>query len=205
MVSARFLEHGPTRDGGLYHDPFIIMFSYTASRRRIVIDSLSSLHGINVYDLGDGAERERLRERVLETNMPVWPAEGSVGIIDDIIVINFGLADVVFEVNDDSQSFRARHWISDGHANHVYEYRWRVYKNGVYHFSTLTNSNSLSFPKPSANDYYRVHVGVRNATVGFDYPESSISIAPGYYEATKAHQFNLYEDADRIEFRVWTS
>ena len=168
-VNLRFLEFGSTDDGPLYHDSFVMMTQYTAFRRGLFINSLANLHGLNVQDLGDGEERERLRAEVLERNMPVWPAEGSVDIIDDIIVINFGVSDVIFEETDDGQFFRARHWISEGHAQHDYEYHWRVYRNGDYHFSTITNTSRLPFDELSADDNYRVQVSVRNATVGFNY------------------------------------
>ena len=48
-------------------------------------------HGVYVHFLGFGEERDLIEEVMRETNMPVWPAEGSVGLINGVAVVNFGL------------------------------------------------------------------------------------------------------------------
>ncbi|MDR0221014.1 MAG: glucosyltransferase domain-containing protein [Lachnospiraceae bacterium] len=55
--------------------------------------NISNNHGIRLSMLAEGEERERLRQKVLDTDMPVWPAEGAVAVLDGVVVVNFGIAD----------------------------------------------------------------------------------------------------------------
>jgi len=170
-----FNEHG-TRHGGraLSHNPFILPRGDAAWRRDVFVRNLQGLHGINLNSLPDGSERNEIQEYLLTSNMPVWPAEGSVAIINDVIVINFGIADVIF--NEDTSHFHARHWISEGHASHDYEYEWLIYRNEVYFHSTITNIPELFLDVMPDENYYNVRVIIRNTTIGFSYPVVSIII-----------------------------
>ena len=58
-------------------------------------NNIRNNHGVNFNALAHSprwSETEEIRQKVIDTNMPVWPAEDSVKIIDDIIVVNFGLS-----------------------------------------------------------------------------------------------------------------
>jgi hypothetical protein len=56
--------------------------------------NISYNHGIAITMLLSTDDRwEAIRQKVLDSNMPIWPAEGAVGIIDDVIVVNFGITD----------------------------------------------------------------------------------------------------------------
>lgn len=52
---------------------------------------LRHIHGQRLYSIPDGYWRDEIRSELLSNNMPVWPAEGSIAIINDVIVINFGI------------------------------------------------------------------------------------------------------------------
>ena len=89
-----FDEHGTAIGGrALGHNPFILPRGDRSWRRNVFTRNLRSLHGIDLRSLSDGDERDQIREEVLASNMPAWPAEGSVAIINDVIVINFGITD----------------------------------------------------------------------------------------------------------------
>lgn len=53
--------------------------------------NISNVHGLEFKQLNYGERRDQIAQIVLDTNMPIWPAEGSVDIINDVIVVNFGL------------------------------------------------------------------------------------------------------------------
>jgi len=169
-----FDEHGITYDGPLQHNSFVLLHCDSEWQRRVFNQNLRALHGIHLQSLPNGFIRDQIHEEVLSSNMPIWPAKGSVAIINDVIVINFGIADVIFE--EDRQYLRVRHWISEGHAQHNYEYNWRVYQNDIYHFSTTTNTAELPFDDLTNENNYYVQVSIRNTSVNFNYPRTSISL-----------------------------
>ena len=55
------------------------------------------------------SKRNRIENQV---DKPVWPAEGSIAVINNVIVINFGITDIVF--NEHYSYFLAMHWVSEG-------------------------------------------------------------------------------------------
>jgi len=134
----------------------------------VFVRTLNNLNGVNVTSY-KGSEHNGIRNIVLESNMPVWPSEGSVGIINDVIVINFGISDVVFVNDEDGQYFLARHHLSE----HDYIYNWNLYRNGELAESYEGNSNRLDVKIDNANDDYSVTVIVRNRDVKFSYPMAS--------------------------------
>lgn len=136
-------------------------------------------HGLKVSTVRGGEERETIKEEVLNRNMPVWPADGSVAIINDVIVVNFGLSDVVFENDEQGSYFRARHWISEGHTGHTYKYSWKVFQNGEEIDSHVTDSDRLYLDIPDDSGDYKVTVTVKNETVEYEYPESSVKVNSG--------------------------
>jgi len=106
--------------------------------------------------------------------MPVWPAEGSVGIIDEVIVVNFGVSDIIFAEDERGWYFRARHWISEGHEQHNYRYSWQVFRNGKLLRSSVTDIDRLYPLMPGSDDEYRITVMVTNETMNFNYPSASM-------------------------------
>jgi hypothetical protein len=54
------------------------------------VKNISRLHGIGLNALAHGDRYEFIRSEIERLNIPAWPAEGSVGLIDDVIFINFG-------------------------------------------------------------------------------------------------------------------
>ena len=168
-----FNEHGSVTGGrALGHNSFISPRGHEGWQRNLFALNLRSLHGINLSSLPGGYERELIHEEVLASNMPIWPAEDSVAIINDVIVINFGIADVIYV--EDEQYFRARHWINEGYASH--EYHWRVYLNDAYLFSSITNTTDLSFDMTETEGSYYVQVQIRNNNLNFHYPRRSITV-----------------------------
>jgi hypothetical protein len=142
--------------------------------------NISNNHGIKLSMLTANDEKwYEIREKVLATNMPVWPAEGGIGIIDDVIVVNFGIADVVWATDDNGAFFTARHWVSEGHASHIYEYQWTIYQNGKQIGSFVTAADRLDFDLPNADDHYLVTVKITNVTEGYSYPLASLEIGAG--------------------------
>ncbi|MCL2525482.1 MAG: glucosyltransferase domain-containing protein [Coriobacteriia bacterium] len=55
------------------------------------VANLRNLHGVPVTLLSDDVKWVELRKSVLDSDMPAWPSEGGIAIIDDVIVINFGI------------------------------------------------------------------------------------------------------------------
>ena len=170
----RFDEHGVTNDGSLRHDTFIILQNTGWWSRSVFAGNLRALHGVDLYSLYDGDERDELKQEVLNSNMPIWPAEDSVAVINDVIVINFGIADVIY--NEYYSYFQARHWVSEGHASHDYEYDWRVSRNGDYLKSITTSVPELLLDIAPNENAYTVRVTIRNTTVDFNWHTASITI-----------------------------
>ncbi|MCL2253219.1 MAG: glucosyltransferase domain-containing protein [Lachnospiraceae bacterium] len=141
------------------------------------IANIGNLQGIHLDPLLDYNERNQIREVILSTNMPAWPAEGSVGIINDVIVINFGIADIVIEEIDGVQTLRARHWISEECSTQAYEYYWEVYQDDNLIDSQITNVPSLNINKYNLDDAYRFIVKIKNINVDFNYQPLSIESA----------------------------
>jgi len=170
-ISPRFDEHGITRDGPLGHSQFLLFRNSDDTWRRSLLGrTLQNLHGISLSSLPDGVERNQIHEEVLATNMPIWPADDSVAIVNDIIVINFGTSDITLDTLANEQNFRIRRWVSEGHANHDYEYYWRIYQNGVYFFSSTTITDELSVNDVVIGEnFYYVSVYFRNTTIGYDF------------------------------------
>jgi len=88
---SRFLHFGRTKDGGLNHNPYILFANDSWEHHHRNITGFNSLHGVPLQALTDRVKREEIRALVISRNMPVWPASGSIDIINDVIVINFGL------------------------------------------------------------------------------------------------------------------
>ena len=137
-------------------------------------DNINNNHGVYLWMLRNGSARDSILEEIMANGMPAWPAEDSVAIIDDVVVVNFGMADVVFESDADGPFFRARHWVSEGHALHTYEYHWQIYKNGEYVDGFDSASDRLYWDASMSDGRYRITVRVRNADVDFSYPEAAI-------------------------------
>jgi len=173
-----FDEHGVTSDGSLGQNSFVILHNDSPWQRRVFADNLRTLHGVDLYSLPDGYERDEIQQEMLASNMPVWPAEGSIAVINDVIVINFGIAAIVF--NEHYSYFQARHWISEGHATHDYEYDWRVYQNDSYFKSLTTNEPELLLDTSTRENEYTVTVSIRNTTIDFNWSATSITIPTEY-------------------------
>jgi len=173
-----FNEHGVTDDGPLRHNSFVILYTDRWWQRSVFAGNLQALHGVNLSSLPDGFERDKINDEVLASNMPIWPAEDSVAVINDVIVINFGIADVV--LNEYYYYFQARHWVSEGHAEHDYEYDWRVYQNGTYFKSMTTSAPELLLDTTASGNNYTVEVIIRNTTIDFNWPSASITTPVEY-------------------------
>lgn len=171
-----FREYGTVKDGSALGATSYINYGIpNNSSLALFAANFDRMHGVRLNALGLGEERDHLADEILRQNMPAWPAEGSVNIIDDVIIVNFGLADAVLEEDADGQFFRARHYISEGHAQHSYEYSWQVYRNGNLIDSPVTSSAILRFDINS-DDSYRVDVTIRNTATGFRYPKVTLNI-----------------------------
>lgn len=176
-----FREYGNIRDGSALGMSSYINYG-TPSNYSLTLfaKNIDNMHGVNLKPLNWGGKWDHLASEVLQQNMPAWPAEGSVGIIDDVIVVNFGLADVVLESDESGHFFRARHWVSEGHRQHNYEYHWQVYRNGAQIDSAITNNARLYFDVPNTEDIYRIIVTIRNTSAGYSYPNAAIElVSPG--------------------------
>jgi len=169
-----FDEHGVTNDGPLWHNSFVILYTDRWWQRSVFAGNLQALHGVNISSLPDGLERDEIHDEVLASNMPIWPAEGSVAVINDVIVINFGIADVMF--NEYNSYFQARHWVSEGHAGHDYEYDWRIYQNGDYFKSMTTSVPTLFLDTAIGENSYTANVTIRNSTIGYNWQIATITI-----------------------------
>jgi hypothetical protein len=142
------------------------------------IANIGNLQGIHLDPLLDYYERNQIRDAILHMNMPVWPAEGSIAIINDIIIVNFGITDIIAEEIEGVRILRARHWISDAHATTPYEYYWEIFKDNELIDSRITNTSELHIDILSLEVAYggQVHVTVKNTATGFQYPFSSIDL-----------------------------
>ena len=69
---------------------FIQMQSDSRYAQEVFARNMTNLHGLPLRMLRNRRRGNAIREQVIESNMPVWPMEGAVGVIDDVIVVNFG-------------------------------------------------------------------------------------------------------------------
>ena len=88
-----FTEHGLTRSPSLDNNSFIQMQTDDGWHHDTFISNIQNLHGVYLTALPHDGARDAIREQIIATAMPAWPAEGSIAVIDDVIVINFGLVD----------------------------------------------------------------------------------------------------------------
>jgi len=173
---------GPDAFEGLWKGPPLgeNLFFYEASRsQNLFMQKLISLLGVPVSHLSDAAMMETIRESALAADMPAWPAEGSVGIIDDVIVVNFGVIDLGFSQDENGHFFQVRHWISSGHARHDYSYRWRVYQGDVRIEDVTTQDSRFDFNLLDDNSSYRITVTITNVTTGFRYRAVEVEVPVG--------------------------
>ena len=75
----------------LGHHSFMQMQDDDEWRHNLFITNIQNLHGVNLTALPHNELRDAIYEKIRIINMPIWPAEGSIAVIDDVIVINFGL------------------------------------------------------------------------------------------------------------------
>jgi len=136
------------------------------------VHNLRNNHGLDLTHVTDG-HRIEIAQRVIELNMPVWPAEGSVDLIDNVIVINFGIAGIDYMEIDGIHVLTAKHWISPGHSHHIYDYTWIIHQNGDYYTHFTTNTNQIIYDFSLNNDYI-ITVIVKNSTVDYTYPAPSL-------------------------------
>jgi len=162
-------------DGPLRSNSFIQMQEDSPWQQWLLATNIRNRHGVNLYNRAE-SETMHLRGMVLDKNMPMWPAEGSVSIIEDIIVINFSAADIAFISGADGDYLQARHWVSEGHSSHDYEYRWHIYSNGKLIVEEVTTDSVLEHTFNLQESEYRAVVTISNITVGFTYPSVATDI-----------------------------
>jgi len=155
--------------GGSY---FIHMKSGDSWMQELLSENLINLHGVNVGVLQDEALRENIREHILAENMPLWPLEGSVTAIEDVIVINFGIADVVGESEGEAFVFRARHYVGEDLAAQAHEYHWQLFRNGVPVYDAVSAADALYIEPFKAYGAYVAWVTVQNKQTGYAYPRA---------------------------------
>lgn len=120
--------------------------------------------------------------------MPAWPAADCVAIIDGVIVVNFGVMDIVFADDEAGASLLVRHFVSDGHAEHAYEYIWDIRRidDGIWHETLKTTVDTPQFDIKSElaaigddtlGDSYYCSVAIRNVDLDYRYPAMAIEIS----------------------------
>lgn len=105
--------------------------------------------------------------------MPMWPADGSVDIIDDVIVVNFGLVDITFE---NGEYFKTRHWRIEKNEQQEYKYYWQIYKNGSLIKDIVTDIPKVYTDILNGNGNYEIRVRVKNVDSNFSYPISTMKL-----------------------------
>jgi len=138
------------------------------------LSNLVNLHGIHLEPLLDVGERKMFRDVILTSNIPIWPAKDSINVINDVIVINFGVTDIVYEEN--KGILRARHWINENLAPYDYEYSWDFYRNGSLINSIITNTNQLNLDIVIVDDIDQITVIIKNINTNFEYPKAEIKL-----------------------------
>ena len=168
-VSNEFTENPRWRSSPLNSEGYGFYFLGMNWERQL-INNLSNLHGINVSFLRDDDTKQAIRQEILDTNMPPWPLEGSVAVIFDVIVINYGIADVIHENNsEEGHAFHARHYQAPELVAHDYEYHWRLFRNGVLVHDGLTDSDRFYIEPLKAYGAYAAWVTVKNVSTGYEY------------------------------------
>ena len=89
-VPERFTEYDANAPS-LGHRSFMQMQDDDEWRHDLFIANIQNLHGVNLRALPHDEQRDAIYEKVKAMKMPIWPIEGSIAIIDDVIVINFGI------------------------------------------------------------------------------------------------------------------
>ena len=88
-----FTEYGLTRSPSLDNNSFIQMQTDNSGRHDTFISNIQNLHGVYLTALPHDETRDSIREHIITTAMPAWPAEGSIDLVNDVIVINFGISE----------------------------------------------------------------------------------------------------------------
>jgi hypothetical protein len=172
-----FRRYGSPSAASLGTYGFVNMQSDAEWQQNLFAQNIRNLHGVNLSSLPDGPERDRIRTAVLDSEMPTWPFAGSVAVIDDVIVVNFGMADIVRESDAEGQYFRARHWQSGVYDE--YEYSWEIFLDREFLSSSVTASDRLYYERPSIDNRCYVFVTVRNTATGFEYRQAGLLVAAG--------------------------
>ena len=168
-----FLEYGTIEDGAaLGNASFISYFHSNYSLTRFA-KNIDQNHGVQLRSLNWGEQWDSIANEILQRNMPAWPAEGCVDIVDGVIAVNFGITDVVVETDGGTPYFRARHYINEDYPGLNYEYRWQVYQNDAL-IDSLDSTIDRLYIDMSAGNTYRVTVVVKNTTEKFNYRAASI-------------------------------
>ena len=164
-----FREYGFISDGaGLKDNSYI---GYQNNSINTVFSALvDRLHGLHLQAISDHDTEEKylLSKKILDSNMPVWPANDSIRIIDGIIVVNFGIADIILEEDEDGYYFRTRHYISDGHIQHKYQYDWSIYANGMPVDNLITDSAVLRYNLIDIKEISQIYVTIKNVTIDYE-------------------------------------
>ena len=173
-VSNEFTEldawYGIPLNSNEYDSYFIHMKSDNRFGHEMFVNNLRNLHGVDMDYLPFGDERAAIREQILATNMPVWPLEGSIDVIDDVIVINHGIADVVCESEGERVVFRARHYRDENLAAAEYEYHWRLFRNSALILDEVSDSDRLYIDPLKAYGRYAAWVVIKNTRADYEYP-----------------------------------
>ena len=93
LYSGFAYEHKNIRDGSALTRNVFLNMSYPYHYFSLLqfAANIRNNHGVYVHFLGFGEKREQIEELMREKNMPVWPREGSIAIVEGVIVVNFGL------------------------------------------------------------------------------------------------------------------
>lgn len=134
-------------------------------RRNQLLENITGLHGVVIHLASREAETA-IRQEILETEMPVWPSEGSVAVINNVIVINFGTADLVFD--EIAQSFTVRHTRANEAVQ--YEYHWAIYQSEFRVYSLITQKNQVYLEDLTVTGNFVIFVSIENLTTNTTYP-----------------------------------
>lgn len=189
-----FREFGSIREGSaLGYTSYINYAMPNSFSLKQFVTNIDNMHGVKLQSLDWGSRRDAIEKLMLDRNMPVWPSDGSVDLIDGVIVVNFGITDIVFEEDAIGQFFRARHWVSEGNATRKYTYHWNLQRNGVEIGSWITSDARLYVNIPSSNDNYRASVKIQNVDEKYQYPVASMELSAGTYAASQDILLNYLE------------
>jgi len=141
-------------------------------RRQELLLNLTNLHGLPI-SIAPANLESSIRNYLLENDVPAWPAEGSILIVNDIIVVNFGTADLI--LNEQTQTIDVR--ITKTYREKFQEFRfnWQVFENDQLILEYITDEPNLSIEMFEEINNLKAFVTIINKSRNIVFPEISWS------------------------------